>query len=172
MKTELDITSEQLVSKAMNYYKLGHASPDLLLARVIADMRSNADPATVIRQAVTNSIAEAIRKMDRQALAAESEFQAIGQMSLLGDLIPEHKIPNDMQGKPAAEVDAWMQSRAEIEAKNLEELRVAVREQERKAERFSTWANATRQVCETLERAGLDPRVVTYAEAINKAEAV
>lgn len=172
MKIAIDITSEQLIKSALSRYKLKHESPDMLLANVVAELHSNADSATVIRQAVTNSVKEGITKMERQAMAAEKDFQAIGQMSLLGELIPEHKIPASMVTKSAAEVNAWMENRAQIEQQNLEELRAALDKQTSKAARFAKWATATRQVCETLERAGINPREVSYAEAINKAEAL
>lgn len=172
MQMNIDITSEQLVKAALNRYKTQHEAPDMLLGNVISEMHSHADSATVIRQAVTNSIAEGLRRMERQAMAAESEFAGIGQMSLLGDMIPEHKIPAGMQTKSAAEVNAWMENRAQIERENLEELRGALERQEQKTKRFATWADATRQVCDALKRAGLDPAEVSYAEAINKAEAL
>jgi len=170
MQVKIDITSEQLVKTAMNRYKVQHETPDMLLGRVIADMHSNADSDTIIRQAMTNSIAEGILRMERQAMAAAEGFDEVGQMSLLGDLIPDHKIPAAMQTKSAAEVNAWMESRAEIEQENLAELRAAVEKQVEKTARFVSWAAATRKVCDALQKAGMDPAKVTYAEAINKAE--
>jgi len=167
-----NITSEQLIRTALNRYKTQHESADMLLSNVIHDMNPGSDSATVIRQAVTNSVAEGIRRMERQALSAESEFQRIGQMSLLGELIPDHKIPASMQSKSAREVNAWMENRAQVERENLEELRAAVEKQQGKTKRFEEWANATRLVCEALEHSGLNPSEVTYAEAVNKAEAV
>lgn len=172
MNVNIDITSEQLIKTALNRYKTQHDSPDVLLGHVIAEMHSNADSATVIRQAITNSIAEGILRMERQAMAAEADWAAVGQMSLLGDLIPEHSIPAGMQTKSAAEVNAWMENRAQIERENLDELRAALERQEQKTKRFTAWADATRQVCEALRRAGLDPAEVSYAEAISKAQAV
>jgi hypothetical protein len=172
MQVDIDITSEQLVKTALGRYKTQHDSPDLLLANTIADMHSNTDAATVIRQAVTNSIAAGIKRMERQAMAAEAEFEAIGQMSLLGELVPEHKIPAGMTAKSVAEVAAWTDARAEIEQENLEEMRAAFKRQEAKAARFAKWAEATKKVQAIVERAGLDPREVTYAEAISKAEAL
>lgn len=172
MQVNIDITSEQLIKTALNRYKTQHEAPDMLLGNVIAEMHSNADSATVIRQAVTNSIAEGIWRMERQAMAAESEFAAVGQMSLLGDLIPDHKIPAGMQTKSAAEVADWMENRAQIERDNLDEMRAALERQEQKTLRFVSWAAATRKVCDALEKAGMDPAKVTYAEAINKAEAL
>jgi hypothetical protein len=172
MQINIDITSEQLIKTALNRYKTQHEPPDMLLSNFIAEMHSNADSATVIRQAVTNSIADGLRRMERQAMAAESEFASVGQMSLLGDLIPDHKIPAGMQTKSAAEVNSWMENRAQIERENLDEMRAALERQEQKAARFSAWADATRQVCDALKRAGLDPGQVSYAEAINKAQTV
>lgn len=172
MTLDTDITSEQLITRALKRYETTNENPDTLLASVIADIHANTDSATIIRQAVTNSVAEGIRKKERQAMAKEADFQAIGQMSLLGDLIPEHKVPASMVSKSAAEVNAWMENRAAIEAENLTELRNAVEAQKRKADRFNTWANATRKVCQSLEHAGINPNEMTYAEAINKAEAV
>ena len=93
-------------------------------------------------------------------------------MSLLGDLIPYHKIPEGMQTKSAAEVNAWMENRAQIESDNLDEMRAAFERQEQKTARYVSWAAATRQVCDALQKAGMDPEKVTYAEAINKAEAI
>lgn len=172
MQVNIDITSEQLIKTALNRYKIQHEAPDMLLGNVIAEMHSNADSATVIRQAVTNSIAEGIRRMERQAMVAESEYAAVGQMSLLGDLIPDHKIPAGMQTKSAAEVNAWMENRAQIERENLEEMRAALDRQLQKTKQFTAWAEATRQVCDALRRSGFDPEMVSYAEAINKAEAI
>lgn len=172
MNVTIDITSEQLIKTALNRYKTQHEAPDTLLGNVIAEMHSNADSATVIRQAVTNSIADGIKRMERQALAAAEDWAAIGQMSLLGNLIPEHKIPAGMQTKSAAEVNAWMENRAQIERENLDELRAALERQEQRTKRFTAWADAVRQVCDSLKRAGLDPAEVSYAEAINKAQAV
>jgi uncharacterized protein YejL (UPF0352 family) len=172
MQVKIDITAEQLIKTALNRYKTQHESPDMLLGNVISELHSNTDSATVIRQAITNSIAEGLLKMERQAMAAESEFASIGQMSLLGELIPEHKIPLGMQTRSAAEVNAWMQHRAELERENLEELRAAFERQEHKAAKFSAWAQATHRICEALQHGGLDPAGVTYAEAINRAQAI
>lgn len=172
MQVNIDITSEQLIKAALNRYKTQHEAPDMLLGNVIAEMHSNADAATVIRQAVTNSIADGLRRMERQAMAAESEFAAVGQMSLLGDMIPEHKIPAGMQTKSVAEVLAWMENRAEIERQNLEEMRAAFERQEQKTKRFIAWVDGPRKVFNALKGAGLDPEKVSYAEAINKAEAL
>jgi ribulose kinase len=170
MQVAIDITSEALVKTALGRYKTQQESPDLLLSNVIADLHSNADSATVVRQAVTNSIAEGIRRMERQAMASEAEFESVGQLSLLGELVPEHKIPAGMKDKTVAEVVAWMESRAEIEAANLEELRAAVERQEQKTKRLAAWAKAPRQIYNALVRAGIDPHTVSYADAINKAE--
>lgn len=170
MQVEIDITSEQLIKTALGRYKTQHESPDMLLSNVIADMHSNADSATVIRQAVTNSIAEGITRMERQAMAAESQFASIGQMSLLGDLIPEHKIPAVMQTRSVAEVAAWMEDRAQIERDNAEEMRAAADRQAEKARNFTEWAKGPSRICEVLRRAGIDPKDISYAEAINKAE--
>lgn len=172
MQIDFDVTSEQLIKMALARYKTQHESPDVLLSNVIADIHSNTDSATVIRQAVTNSIAEGLRRMERQAMAAEHEFQSIGQMTLFGEPIPGHNIPTGLSTRPAAEVRAWMENRAEIERENAGELLAAAKKQEDKASRFSAWASATRKICEALTRAGLDPNEVSYAEAINKAEAV
>jgi hypothetical protein len=171
MQVAIDITSEALIKTALGRYKTQHESPDLLLSNVIAEMHSNADSATVIRQAVTNSIAEGIQRMERQAMAAEAEFESVGQMSLLGELVPQHKIPSGMKNKTVAEVVAWMENRAEIEIANLEEMRAAFERQEQKTKRFVAWAKAPRQIYEAMVRAGIDPNEVSYAEAINKAEA-
>lgn len=170
MKIEIDITAEQLIKTALHRYKTQHESPDILLGSVIASLNVNTDSATVIRQAVTNSIAAGIERMERQAMAAEQEFATVGQMSLLGDLIPEHQIPSEMQTQSAEEVNAWMQNRAQIERENLEELRAALERQEQKTKRFTQWATATQRVCDALQRAGLDPAKVSYAEAIDQAE--
>lgn len=51
MNVNIDITSEQLIKTALNRYKTQHESQDVLLGNVIAEMQSNADSATVIRQA-------------------------------------------------------------------------------------------------------------------------
>jgi hypothetical protein len=172
MQVKIDITAENLIKKALHRYKTKHEAPDMLLGNVIKSMHSNADSATVIRQAVTNSIAEGIRRLERQAMAAESEFASVGQMSLFGDMIPDHKIPAAMKTKSAAAVNAWMENRAQIERDNLDEIRAALERQEERSRSYSAWAAATRQVCEALQRAGLDPAEVSYADAINKAEAL
>jgi hypothetical protein len=171
MQVAIDITSEALIKTALGLYKTQHASPDVLLSNVIADMHSNSDPATVIRQAVTNSIAEGIRRMERQALAAAADFESVGQMSLLGELIPEHKIPSGMKTKSVAEVVAWWENRVEIEIANMEEMRAAFERQEEKTKRFVAWAKPPRQIYDAMVRAGIDPNEVSYADAINKAEA-
>lgn len=173
MQVKIDITSEKLIKAALKRYRSSQQeSPDVLLSNAIASMYSNADSSTVIRQAVTNSIRLGIDVMERDANARESEFAVIGQMSLLGDLIPEHKIPAKMQNNPAADVNAWMQERAQIERENLEEMRAAVDRQQQRTSQFAAWASATANVCETLERAGIDPARMSYAEAISKAEAI
>lgn len=172
MQVSINVTSEQIIKTALSRYKTQHESPDMLLANVVAEMRSNADPATVIRQAVTNSIAKGIKEAERDVIAKEQEFESIGQMSLLGDLIPEHKIPAAMRTKSVAEVYAWIQQRAEIEQQNLEEMRAAFRRQESKTKKFLEWLNAVRKVKEALEHSGFDPNEVNYNDAISKAQTI
>jgi hypothetical protein len=172
MNITIDTTSEQLIKAALQRYKVDHRDADILLATVITETHPNAEPATVVRQAVTNSILEGIKKLERQAAASESEFHQFGQMNLFGDLIPEHKVPVGLLNKSAAEMDAWMQQRAEIERENAEEMRRAADAQERKAKRFELWAKSVHQVCTALTDAGFNPQEISYAEAIAKAETI
>lgn len=172
MKTGIQITAEQLVREALHAYKTDHADPDVLIGKTIARLYPNADGVTVRAIALTNSVTEGIAKLERQAAASESEFYLAGQMSLLGEIIPEHKVPKGLMSKPASEMDDWMRDRAAIERENAQELRRAADAQERKAKRFEHWSEVVHRVCVILNENGINPAEVSYAEALKKAEAV
>jgi hypothetical protein len=170
--THITITSEQLVKTALQRYRLDNADADILLATVITETHPNDEPATVVRQSVTNSIIDGIRKLERQAAAAEKEFRLCGQMSLFGELIPEHQVPAGLVSKSAAEMNEWMQARAQIERENADEMRRAADAQERKAQRFEQWANSVSRVCHALTDAGFNPQDISYEAALAKAETI
>lgn len=172
MRVTIDITSEQLVKAALKRYRVDHSDADVLLARLIADTYPGTESATVVRQAVTNSIIEGIQKAEREAATAENEFYEYGQTDLFGSLIPKHKVPKGLLVKSAAEMDEWMQNRSEVEREDAEEMRRHAEAQERKAERFAHWAMCVHTVCRVLTEAGIDPREISYGEALSKTEAV
>lgn len=171
MNTEITITAEQLIQTALKIAVVEPDAPDLLLSRAIVDLHLQTEPETIARQSLVNSIANGLKRQERQAAAAHDRFDTVGQMSLFGDLIPEHQIPRGWQSKMAAEVDAWMANRADIERQNADELRKAADAQEQKARKFEAFAAATHRVVEALIQAGLDPHQVTYEQAIAHAEA-
>lgn len=168
---DINTTAEQLIKETLKTYRAERAEPEVLLAKTIATLHPGINPDVVSQAAQINSIAKAITKLERDALAHESVMQEYGQLSLLGALIPEHKVPKGLINKSAAEMDAWMASRAETEAENAEELRKAAEAQARKADRFAQWSGAVHRVCTTLKDHGIDPEAISYAEALRKAEA-
>ena len=171
MKTDITITAEQLVKSGLDLYKTQGGDANSLIASAARQLGCKTELASFVTQTVINSMNAALQRMERQAMAAANEFDTIGQMDLFQHLIPEHQIPSGMKSKYAAEVDAWMANRAEIERQNATEMHTAAERQERKSKNFERWAAATRQVVEALQEAGLDPRTVTYEQAIQQAEA-
>lgn len=172
MKAEINVTSEQIVKKALRRYETQQEDADLLLANVINDMHANTDAATVIRTSVTNSIRKGIERLERESYSREAEFVAIGQMFLFDELIPEHNIPASLRTKSCEEVDAWNASRSRIDLDNAEESAAHTESLKRKASRSAANASASHKLCEVLRRNGIDPSKVTYEEAIEKAQEI
>lgn len=172
MNSDIKITAEQLVKESLQSYKTDHSEPAVLVANTIQRLFPNSDSVTVRCMAIENSVEEGILKLERQAAATESEFRQCGQMSLLGELIPEHKVPVGLINKSTAEMDEWMANRAAIERENADELRRAAEQQERKAMRYEQWSEAVHKVAITLIDNGLNPAEISYAEALAKAETI
>lgn len=172
MSTEIQITAEQLVRESLKRYVVEHADPDQLIAETIRQLYPNSNGETVRAQALANSVAEGIKRMERQAATHESEFRKIGQLSLLGELIPEHCVPHQLMEKSTAEMRDYMANRAEMEKQNADEMRAAAVRQEEKARRFEAWSDVVTKVYRAVVDMGLNPEVVSYAEALSKAEKV
>jgi hypothetical protein len=170
MNVDIQITAEDLVRAAVKRYVLKPADPEMLLAETIRDLFPSTNGEVVRNKALENSVLRGIEKTDRERHANESAFLLVGQMSLFGDLIPEHKIPEQLLSKSVRETQEWMETRARIEQENAEELRRAAAAQERKAEQFRRWLAAVNSVYQAILEAGLNPETLTYAQAIQQAE--
>jgi hypothetical protein len=164
------ITAEQLIKETLSTYKAKEAPADILLAQTIKRLYPNEDAMTVRATVLENSIAAGIKRLMAGAIAAESDFMRCGQMSLFGELIPEHTVPRSLINKSAQGMADWMDNRARMERDNADELRRAADAQERKARRYEQSSQAVLRVVEALRAAGLNPEEVTYAEALAKAE--
>ena len=167
----IDITAENLIKKSVDTSRVTpEQSADKLLANTIKQLFGDMEPVDVCFAAIEQSIQAKLESIRRDSMAKQSEFEQIGQLDLDGFLVDEHKIPKAMKTQSVAEVDDWMQSRAQIELENAEELRKAYEAQQNKSNRFQQWAYATKTVRVAVERMGLDPQVITYEQAINKAK--
>lgn len=172
MNTPEKLTSEQLVRVGLDLFKTqGERNPDALYVATCRHLGCQTEVASFGAQAIVNSLEFGMQRMERQALAAAVKFETIGQMSLFGDLIPEHHIPKGWKAKIAREVNDWLKSRAEIKQANAEELERAAEGARREAVAAAHDAGASQQVIDALERAGLDPAQVTYEQAIAHSEA-
>lgn len=171
MTNPIDITAENLIKKSVDTSRVNpEQSADKLLANTIKQLFGDMDPDKVCLAAIEQSVQAKLESIRRDSMAKQSEFEHIGQLDLEGFSVDEHKIPKAMKTRSVAEVDDWMQSRAQIELENAEELRKAYEAQQNKANRFQQWAYATKTVRIAVERMGLDPTVISYEQAINKAK--
>lgn len=167
---DIQITAEELVRAALKRYITAPSAPDHLLAETIRDIYPNTNGEMVRTRSLENSIAKGVKKIIEDDHEWENKFLAVGQMSLFGDLIPEHKIPSRLLDTSVRETLDWMETRARIEQENADELRRAADAQQRKAERFAKWLSAVLQVYQSILEAGMNPETITYAQAIKHAE--
>lgn len=168
----IDLTIEDLIRQSLKDHKDTETDPATAIAETVSRLFPSQDALSVRMICEENSYRRAIDKRNRDRTAAENEFQRIGQLSLFGDLIPEHSVPKSLIPKSAAEMQEWMRSRAQIETENADEAKRYAETVDRKAKRYQRYADAVDRVIDAIETAGFNPEVISYGEAIQKAETV
>lgn len=171
MNTDIQITAEELIKQSVKRYATEQSTAEILIAETIHQLYPNHSGDIVRAISLKNSVQNGILKAERMAAAHESEFALIGQLSLLGDLIPEHKVPKQLLSKSTSEMYEWMQNRAKIEQENADELRKAAEAQQNKADKFASWSHSVSSIYHAIIEMKLNPDEVTYAEALKQAQA-
>lgn len=169
MSTQINHTAEQLIREAAKRYTIdAGGNPEIVIAQTIRELYPSESGDYVRSAVLVNSMSALIKKIEREAVMREAEFQRIGQMPLLG--IEEYTLPASFMGRPFLDGHAWCQARLAMSQEDTAELERALKAQKRREERDRIRAENDQRLYLVLQDHGIDVSGVTYEQALKIAQ--